>query len=653
MRWLFGYFLLVMSAASAQSVAPVCKDGAAMARTEMARHQLLSPAGTGGLSGSSNASDYMDIKYYNCRWEVNPSLRYISGHVTVYFILSKTALSIRLDLNNSLTTDSVRQRNTRLTATHSAHTLQINLSANLAPNVLDSVEIFYHGIPGNSGFGSFILSDHGGIPVMWTLSEPYGSFDWWPCKNGPGDKTDSIDIYITHPVQYKAAANGLLQSETLTAAGTKKITHWKHRYPIASYLVCFAVTNYVVFNNSVNIGGTILPMQTYCYPENQAAFMAGTQTTLDAMQLFGSKVGNYPFIKEKYGHVQFGWGGGMEHQTCSFVVSVDENLCAHELAHQWFGDKVSCASWKDIWLNEGFATHFASIYNEQKYPANVTNNRRVAINYITSFPGGSVMVDDTADVNRIFDYRLSYLKASHVLYMLRWVMGDAAFFKGVRSYLDDPATAYGYAATVDLKKHLEAAAGRNLTNFFNQWYSGQGHPSYQVSWQQLAGTHVRITLNQQTSHAAVPFFELPVALLFKNATRQKTVVVNNTFSGQVFLENIGFVADTVLVDPDYWLLSRNNTSRKLADSAATANAVQVFPNPFGERLYLYLRNFGAAALNLHLYNTAGQLVWQQRIVLTGGSSFTAIATENFPAGTYLLHLDDGKKFSYTQKLIKQ
>jgi len=138
--------------------------------------------------------------------------------------------------------------------------------------VLDSVSIFYRGVPPNSGFGSFETTTHADTPVLWTLSEPYGSRDWWPCKNGLDDKADSVDILITAPSQYRAAANGLLQGETLVAGGTKKTTYWKHRYPIASYLVCFAVTNYTVFNNSVLLGNTNLPMQTFCYPESLAAF---------------------------------------------------------------------------------------------------------------------------------------------------------------------------------------------------------------------------------------------------------------------------------------------------------------------------------------------------------------------------------------------
>jgi hypothetical protein len=398
---------------------------------------------------------------------------------------------------------------------------------------------------------------------MWSLSEPYGSRDWWPCKNGLDDKADSIDVLVTNPIAYKAASNGLLQSETLTAGGTKITAHWKHRYAIASYLICFAVTNYTVFNNTVQLSTGILPMQTYCYPESLSSFQNGTINTLNAMQLFDTTFGPYPFMNEKYGHVQFGWGGGMEHQTATFVVNIGESLCAHELGHQWFGDKITCGSWKDIWLNEGFATHLASIYMEKKYPANILSTRKSEISTITSQPGGSVEVDDTTNVNRIFDSRLSYTKGSHLLYMLRWKLGETVFFNALRNYQTDPAVVYGFARTADLKRNLEQTSGQNLTNFFNQWYSGQGYPTYNVQWSNTGSGDVWIKMNQVTSHVSVPFFELPVALKFKNATQQATVVVDNLFNGEIFIKSIGFVADSIFIDPDAWLITRNNTSVKL------------------------------------------------------------------------------------------
>lgn len=650
MRIFFIFFILNSLDISAQIAPAHCKQVNEIAQAEQAEYQRLAPGGI-NTTGLTSASNNYDVKYYRGEWEVNPAVRYITGKVTVYFIITSATNNIQIDLMNPLVVDSVKQRNTLLTKQHINNTLSMDFPATINAGVLDSVSIFYKGVPPNNGFGSFEITTHAGTPVMWSLSEPYGSRDWWPCKNGLDDKADSIDVIITAPPQYKAASNGLLQSETLIAGGTKKATYWKHRYPIASYLVCFAVTNYSVFNNSVLLGTTTLPMQTYCYPESQASFQSGTQNVLDALQLFHNNFGDYPFIKEKYGHVQFSWGGGMEHQTSTFIVSIDEGLIAHELGHQWFGDKVTCASWEHIWLNEGFATFLAAFYMENKYPANIINSRKSVINNITSAPGGSVWVDDTTNVGRIFSGRLSYNKGSYLLYMLRWKLGDAAFFNGLRQYQKDPKIAYGFALTDDLKRNLEQASGQSLAEFFKDWFKGQGYPSYNVQWTQVGSSYVNIKMNQTTSHPSVDFFELPVALTFKNATQEKTIVVDNKTNGETFFRNIGFIADTVLIDRDYWLVTKNNTTAKVPDATPGQNIVQVFPNPVHDHLYIYLRKMTGGPANINLYNAIGQLVFTKKVNLINGAEYVDVPTQYLSKGAYFLRINSGD-FKYVKKLLK-
>lgn len=598
-------------------------------------------------SSSSFASTNFDVKYYRCRWDLDPAVRYISGSVTIYFTTTAPSNSITLDMMNPLQADSVLQRNMHLGFLQTANSITINFAPAITAGTLDSISIFYKGIPASTGFGSFIQSSHAGTPVIWSLSEPYGSRDWWPCKNGLDDKADSIDIFITHPNQFKAASNGLLQSEK-TLPGNKTITHWKHRYPIASYLVCFAVTNYAVFNNSVQLGAVTLPMQTYCYPESQALFETHTPKVLNAMQFFNTRFGDYPFMKEKYGHVQFGWGGGMEHQTMTFIVTPNESLMAHELAHQWFGDKVTTHSWQEIWLNEGFATHLAAMYMENTYPASVYPNRKAVIDNITSTPGGSVKVDDTLNVGRIFNGQLSYNKASYLLYMLRFVLGDITFFKGVNNYLNDPLLAYGFGRTTDLKRHLEVASGKDLTVFFKQWYEGEGYPSWQVEWSMFGSNHLNISLNQTTSHPSVPFFKMPLALKFKNAVREKTIVLHHNFSGQQFREQIDFVPDTVLVDPEYWLISKNNRSRKISTTNTGPGMVEIYPNPVRDPLQIVLHDFTSSTAQVRILNAAGQLMHRNMISLVNGAEIIKMQVAHWAPGIYSLQVQAGK-----QKIVKQ
>ena len=640
-------FLLMTSKAYSQPLNYI-KQIDSIALSEQHSHARLMSKLAFNTAASSNN---FDVKYYRCEWQVDPAVRFIKGKVTVYFIITSATKTISFDLMDSLIIDSVKQQNTLLQNVHNNNSVQINFSENIPAGTFDSLSMYYHGIPPNSGFGSFVQSKHANVPIIWTLSEPYGSRDWWPCKNGLDDKADSIDIIITHPSQYKAASNGLLQSET--SSGTNTITHWKHKYPIATYLICLAVTNYSVFNNSVQLGNTNLLMQTFCYPENLTLFQTNTPLVLDALLLYNNTFGEYPFIKEKYGHVQFGWGGGEEHQTSTFIVRPDESLMAHELAHQWFGDKVTCASWENIWLNEGFATHVASIYMEKKYPANTLTTRKGEIDNITSIPSGSVWVDDTTSVNRIFDGRLSYRKGSHLLYMLRWILGDDIFFKSVKQYLNDTAVSFGFAKTEDLKRNLEEVSKKDLTEFFKEWFYGQGYPSYNVQWSQVGNNYVRIKMNQTTSDLSVNFFQLPVALLFRNATQQKTIVVDNKTNGEVFYRNIGFAADTVLIDPEYWLITKNNASQKIADTNTGQNIVQVFPNPIKDQFFFYLQNFTYPDAKIDLYNATGQLMYTNQITIYNNSYFQEIETAKFARGNYFIKIQSANKVIFAKKLIKQ
>lgn len=629
-------------------------DAQSLSRMEMsARQQQFS-----GFTGTTAASDNFDVKYYRCEWELNPAVRFINGKVTVYFKMLAAGSSITLDLMSPLSVTDVKYHGNTITWSQPSNTVVVNFPATVGINVFDSVTIKYQGVPANTGFGSFILDSHAGTPIMWTLSESYGSRDWWPCKNGINDKADSIDVFITHSNQYKAASNGLLQSET-PAPNNKIVTHWKHRYPIASYLICMAITNYTVFNNSVMLGTTNLPMQTHCYPESLAAFQANTPKVLEAMQLFHNTFGPYPFIREKYGHVQFGWGGGMEHQTSTFIVNTDESLMAHELGHQWFGDKITCYSWEDIWLNEGFATHLAAYHMETKYPASAVQNRQNVVANITSLPGGSVKVADTNNLNQIFNGRLSYNKGSHLLYMLRFIMSDAIFFRAMRRYQSDPALAYGNATTADLKRNLEQESGLDLTYFFNQWYTGEGYPSFSVKWNVIDTNKVGIQLLQTTSHPSVSFFKLPVALKFKNATQETTVVVNNNFSGEMFYRNVGFRADTVLVDPDYWLITKNNTAQKLADSVTAiltppppalpivpntgAGIADIFPNPVTDPFTIYLHDFFDASALIRIYNKSGQQVYSSKVTLTNGAVYTKVPVSKWGRGLYIVKISSAGK----------
>jgi aminopeptidase N len=347
--------------------------------------------------------------------------------------------------------------------------------------------------------------------------------------------------------------------------------------------------------------------------------------------------GNYPYENEKYGHAQFGWGGGMEHTTVSFMGSFNRGLIAHELAHQWFGDKVTCGSWKDIWLNEGFATYLSGLTIEHlDGDASFKSWRNSTINSVTSFTSGAVYLSDIdiTSVNRIFSSRLSYNKGAMVLHMLRKKLGDTAFFKALKNYITDPNLAYGYAKTTDLIAHLEATSGLNLTEFFNDWIYNQGYPTYNLEWHQPTNNAVSIRLNQTQSHNSVSFFEanVPVRL---NGTNGEVLdlVLNNNTNGQSFTKNVTFTISSVEFDPDAHLISKNNNvTLSTENNLFVSENISLFPNPVNAMLTIQTSK-KINLKNVILYNTLGKEMFTSRnnqvnlSQLTDGIYFIKVFTD--------------------------
>ncbi len=588
-----------------------------------------------------------DVKWYRCWWNIDPSVKEISGNVTTLFTPEKQELdSLVFDLTQALTVDSVIYHLQPVSWNHASNQITISFPSSIPQHTVDSVTVYYHGVPPENGFNSFVQSTHNGIPVIWTLSEPYGSSDWWPCKNGLTDKADSLDIYICAPSAYSSASNGVLVS--ISPAGDNSVYHWKHRYPIATYLVCLAVTNYSQYAHQVPFGGKTLNVINYIYPEDSATVSTQTGIIVPMIQLFDTLFGVYPFQNEKYGHAQFGWGGGMEHQTMTFVTSFGFELLAHELAHQWFGNMVTCGSWSDIWLNEGFGTYLSGLCYEHLAPIYWKRFREVRVKGIVSKPGGSVFCNDTTSVDRIFDSRLSYAKGAMILHQLRWIMGDSAFFAGLNDYLHDVNLAYGFARTVNLKSHLENASGQDLTWYFDDWFTGEGFPSYNINWSQ-AGDAVTFTVGQTQSHPSVTFFRMSIPVQFKNATRDTIIRVLNTFSGQSFTAAIPFAVDSVIFDPDYQLISGNNTIGAVAEPSGKYN-IKIFPNPANDEISVSFSLDIPAMVSVNLLNISGELA----VNLSHESCSAGVYKNSFsicqPAGIYLLNVNFGG-VDYFKKLI--
>ena len=529
-----------------------------------------------------------DVKYHRFNWYIDPDILYIKGCVTTYFTATKdTVKNISFELSDALTVDSVISHNKKLIIDHSANDeLIIYLGNRILSGTLDSVTIYYQGVPpqDTQGFGSFVKATHGtnpSHPIIWTLSEPYGAKDWWPCKQSLNDKVDSIDLIVTTPKQYRVASNGLLVNET--EQGNDKIYHWKHRYPIAAYLIAIAVTNYAVYSDWVPLtDGKSLQVLNYVYHEDSTVLRGQTALTVPFIQIYTKLFTPYPFIKEKYGHAEFNWGGGMEHQTMTFMGYFQFEITSHELAHQWFGDDITTGNWHDLWLNEGFATYLSGLCYEQYFPDHYYWNlwKKQKIGSITSLPNGSVYVKDTANQNVLFNSRLTYNKGGMILHSLRWIVGDSNFYHALRNYLNDKKLSYGYAINNDLKTHFEAASGMDLKYYFDDWYYGEGYPTYDVKVVENSDNTLSVTLNQTTSDKSVSFFKLPVPVEFKGKNNDTIIRFDNTYSGQSFIVNPGFKVDSVKCDPDSWLIAHYTTSLTVGVKDINIDSrILISPNP--------------------------------------------------------------------------
>lgn len=603
-----------------------------------------------GVKETSAASSNFSVQHYRFYWEIDPSVRFITGQVTPSFKIKGAANSIRFDLVDVLTVDSILFHGAAIPFSRAGNqTVDILFPTPLPDGARDSITIFYRGVPPVAGFGSFSQSSHAGVPIIWTLSEPYGSRDWWPCRNGLDDKADSIDAVIVTPDQYFASFNGSLMQEVVSNG--KRTVWWKHRYPIASYLIALAATNYQIQQDTIQLTDKVLPLEQYVYPEAAGAWKATVPTTRYIMRLMEDRVGPYPFRTEKYAHTQVGFGGGMEHQTNSFMGNTNDGLITHELAHQWFGDKLTCGSWQDIWLNEGFAMFSMYMYYETvESLESILVRYRGDIGVITEQPGGSVFVTDTTNPSRIFNYRLSYLKAGWALQMLKWKLGEEKFYRAVRSYLNDPAIAYSFARTADLQRNFEKEAGSSLNEFFKDWIYGEGFPQYNIRWLPLGSSRVQLKLNQTTSHPSVPFFEMPVPIQFKNSTRDTIVVIDHTNSGQTEILQLGFIPDTVIFDPLLKLVSANNKISREDDSFSD-QTIKVYPNPVGSQFSILLANFNDPSAQITIHNAAGQLMYKNTVNLPAGNELLSIPSASWSQGVYFFRVKSAST-NYVQRIMK-
>ncbi len=542
-------------------------------------------------TGNSGTGANINVDYYRCDWVIDPGVsKNISGTVTVYFKTTVASVSqITFDLNSSVFGAPVAKHHgiTCTSSFPSTDIFRITLASAITTiGTHDSVSITYSGTPpavnGQAeGFQRGELPAGSGNWYIYTLSESYEDKDWWPCKADMQDKADSMDINVTVPNGYWVAANGKLVDSAIN--GANRTFKYKHRYPIASYLVGLGIAKYNrQYRGSVNIAGKNVPVMYYTYPNMTGATLTNAIAKMDVSRTelleFSNKYGPYPFADEKYGYYQHNWGGGMEHQTFSGMSGgsmASWSVIAHELAHQWFGDKVTFATWSHLWLAEGFAQYSEVLATELvpaigvtpashlsgiKSTARATNTTPVLLSAASIANSNAIWT--TNNDNAI------YKRGAMIVSMLRAMMGDAKFFQGCKDYLSDPLLAYKSAVTADLQRNMEnQLSGVDLTPFFTAWVNGTGRTDYSGNYY-INGKSIQIRLNQTRNPAGNPFMPMPVVIKIANAanTYDTSVVIYHYSATQLGYagDNYGiglqgndfisyalsFVPASVNIDPD-------------------------------------------------------------------------------------------------------
>jgi aminopeptidase N len=471
------------------------------------------------------------------------------------------------------------------------------------------------------------------------------------------DKADSVDIWVTCNASFRVGSNGKLVAVIDNGNGTK--THrWAERYPISTYLVSIALTNFAEFSNWFHYSPTdSMQVLNYVLPEHLTTALDSLPRTVEVLGIFSNLFGLYPFINEKYGHAEFGRGGAMEHQTMTSTVAFTEYLIVHELAHQWFGDLITCANWPNIWLNEGFAKYSEALYTEAKYGTAAYHRFMASQASDSKSALGSIYQRDTSVVRQLFDFRLVYQKGAVVLHMLRHVLGDSVFFRAMRSYVDDPRFRFNVATTEGFRNVCETVSGQQLGYFFNQWVYGEKYPRYTFSWStrpSSGGHEVAIKIKQTTGTTNPSFFMMPIDFKLSTTDWDTTVVLFNVVNEQEFVLYVSHKPTTVALDPDGWILHDDESSISPLPTRYVLEQNYPNPCPFNSttRIKFSIPPVGTRqAVSLRVYNILGQEVAalvNER--LDPGIYETVFDVSGLPSGVYFYRLL-AEGFLATRKFI--
>lgn len=614
------------------------------------------------IAFNSLMQDY-DVVYTKLDIETDNSSAHIEGVALIKAIVTADLMnSFCIGLSNNMVVESVQYNGAVIDFVHTDDELTVDLdvSANLAETF--TVTIIYSGNghdQNNYAGGLHFVEDQGNFnyqPLTYSFTQPFGASVWFPCKQDLTDKIDSLDIYITTTSSYKVSANGILKN-TIELDDNKIRYEWETRYPIAYYLVAFNIFDYVEYNfytQPENMDSPIF-IQNFMVDQNHIDKMKEEiDKTHDAMNLYSNLLGPYPFKDEKYGHSIWGKGYGMEHQTItSMPYKIDFRRLSHELSHQWFGNSTTCATWQDIWLNEGFASYLD--YLALKLLASDASGENRMLYYhnkAMTNPYGSVYVPDdyAADASRIFDYKMSYCKGAAVVKMLRFeLQNDELFWQILNNYL---AKFKNSSATTDeFRTVVEETSGHDFEYFFDQWIYGEGYPKYQGLWYQKNDS-LFVKISQYASYPSkTSFFKMLMQYKVKYNGGDTLLLLSQEKAHQKFSFPFMHEVISVEIDPFNEVLNEDNGIKEL-DVSGIGNNLSleclVYPNPFFNEIHINLNEEHNMPISIKVFDMSGRLVLQETVQ----QQSIILDAMSLKSGAFSIEIRNGDKY-LRQTLIKQ
>jgi aminopeptidase N len=530
----------------------------------------------------------------------------------------------------NLVCDSVRRDGNVCNFTTPSGLLTIDLDRSFASGESLTLDIYYHRDSGvsNRGFYWYAKGTQN-IPhaICYTTCEPSDARYWMPCFDEPWDKAErGCEINVTTPDSMSACSNGLLDSTT-TSGGTKTCW-WKTSYPIPTYLMVFGASKWAVITQWFHYTPSESSyIQSFVWPEDSTNAVSAFAHNVDMIDFYSDSAiyGRYPF--EKYGHVEaypFPWGG-MENQTMtmihrSWVRNGSDNGIAHEMAHQWWGDMVTCQDWRNIWLNEGFATYSDEMYDfhQNGRSAFLARIASRAQDYFSEEASDPHPIYDPPYPDHLFDWGHSYCKGAWVQHMLRFVEADTnwaepgIFFRAMRAYGD--SFKYGNANTEDYKRIHEQMTGLDLDRFFDEWVYDDWYPVYSLGWQGRqngSNWEVVLALSQDNGPSAPPVFHMPVEVRVSWSGGNATFRYDVDSSPQVNVFAVGGQPTSVTFDPNDWVLEQHETHVGVAQGPLVSYRTALRldgPNPTTGPVRLGYELARAGQTRIDIYDGSGRLM---------------------------------------------